>query len=324
MKATTTARIIDILLSPVLMFGWLGSPEFGVAGVAIANLVGQGVGAIFNLEALATGRGNSRLHLSLREYRFDPKLSWRLVRLGLPATVNSIERSAAQVILLGLMSPFGDVALAAYALTQRAQIAVNLGTQGLGNAAGIIAGQNLGAQNVARAKTTVRWALSYVFVVKLIVVATLWTFPTLFLGIFNDDPELLKEGSVWLRILLIGYLAQGPVQVLMQSFQVAGDTVMPMFTTLLAMWVIEVPLAIVLTGAADLVHPFGLTLPFPTFGNLREYGIAVAIVAADFTRLSIYLPYFQWGPWYKKRILEGVRGRGGPEAIDAPLRGGGH
>src|SRR5688572_9495797 len=100
MKATTTARIIDIALSPILMFGWLGTPEFGVAGVAVANLIGQAIGMLINVEALATGRGNSRLHLSLREYRFDGRLCWRLIRLGLPATVNSIERSAAQVILL--------------------------------------------------------------------------------------------------------------------------------------------------------------------------------------------------------------------------------
>jgi putative MATE family efflux protein len=321
MKATTTARVIDFVLAPVLMFGLFGVPAFGVAGAALANLIGQAAGFVINVYALGSGR--SRLHMTLREYRFDPRLSWRLMRLGLPATVNSIERSVAQVILLGLMAPFGDVALAAYSLTQRAQIAVNLGTQGLGNAAGIIAGQSLGAGNVSRARTTVLWALGYVGVVKFFVVGLLFTFPTFFLSIFNDDPELLRTGAIWLRILLFGYFAQGAVQVLMQSFQIAGDTLMPMLTTLLAMWVIEVPLAMMLTGAGERVHPFGLTIPLPTVGNLREYGVAVAIVAADVTRLVIYLPYFAWGPWYKKRILEGVRaGPGAPEPIDAPIRGG--
>jgi putative MATE family efflux protein len=320
MYATTTARVIDLALSPLLMFGLLGSPEYGVAGVAIANLIGQAVGAVINIRNLWVGK--SRLQISLHGYRFDPALSWRIIRLGAPATVNSIERSVAQVLLLALMAPFGDVALAAYALTQRTQMVVNLGTQGLGNASGVIAGQNLGAGRIGRARQTVLWALGYVATVKFFVVGLLFVFPSFFLSIFSDDPELLDVGTVWLRIMLIGYFAMGPVQVLMQSFQTAGDTLMPMVSTLVAMWLFEVPLAIVLSGAPANFHPFGWTVPIPYVTGLGSYGIAWAISIAALVRLAMYVPYFQWGPWYKKRILEGVRGRGGPEAIDAPVRGG--
>jgi putative MATE family efflux protein len=305
MKATTAARLIDLALAPILMFGWLGAPAFGVAGVAVANLIGQSLGAGINVRNLATGR--SGLHVTLAGYHFDPKLIWRLVRIGAPATINSIERSAAQVILLGLMAPFGDVALAAYALTQRTQAVVNIGTQGLGNAAGIIAGQSLGAGSLSRARATVLWALGYVSAAKMVVVGLLFAFPEFFLSIFNDDPELLDVGSNWLRIMLLGYFAMGPVQVLMQSFQTAGDTVMPMVSTLLAMWLIEVPLAIVLSGASENLHPFGWTLPFPSIGGFGQYGVAIAITVAAFFRLAMYLPYFVWGPWHKKRVLEGVR-----------------
>jgi len=113
-------------------------------------------------------------------------------------------------------------------------------------------------------------------------------------------------GSKWLRILLIGYFAMGPVQVLMQSFQTAGDTLMPMATTLIAMWLVEVPLAIALSGSAAQIQPFGLTLPIPTIGNMGQYGVAWAITIAAFFRMSLYLPYFVWGPWTRKRVLEGV------------------
>jgi Na+-driven multidrug efflux pump len=302
------------------MFGLLGTPHYGVAGVAIANLVGQAVGAGINVRNLWVGK--SRLQVSLRGYRFDPQLSWRLIRLGAPATVNSIERSVAQVLLLALMAPFGDVALAAYALTQRTQMVVNLGTQGLGNASGIIAGQNLGAGSVARARQTVLWALGYVTSVKFVVVGLLFVFPTYFLSIFGDDPELLDVGTVWLRIMLIGYFAMGPVQVLMQSFQTAGDTLMPMVSTLLAMWLVEVPLAFMLSGAPQNFHPLGWTVPLPYVTSLGSYGVAWAISAAALVRVAMYVPYFAWGPWYKKRVLEGVRSAPrAPEAFDAPIRG---
>ncbi len=306
MKATTAARLVDIALAPILMFGLLEAPAFGVAGVAVANLIGQTLGAVINVRNLANGR--SGLHVTLRGYHFDPHLIGRLVRIGGPATINSIERSAAQVILLALMAPFGDVALAAYALTQRTQMVVNIGTQGVGNASGIIAAQSLGAGQLTRARATVLWALGYVAVAKLVIVGLLFVFPEFFLKIFNDDPELLHVGRIWLRIMLIGYFAMGPVQVLTQSFQTAGDTLMPMITTLLAMWVIEVPLAIVLSGTAERSG-----VPLPSWGNLGHYGVATAISVAAFFRLAMYLPYFVWGPWHKKRVLEGVRVEPVPE-----------
>jgi putative MATE family efflux protein len=300
MKATMVARVIDLALTPIFMFGLFGFPAFGVAGVAVVNMIAQALGAAINIQCLWTGR--TSLQVTLAGYRFDPQLIGRLVKVGAPASVNSIERSAAQVILLFLMTPFGDVALASYALAQRMQTVVNIGTQGLGNATGVIAGQNLGAGHVDRARKTVLWALGYVSAAKLILVGVVFTFPEFFIRIFNDDADLIEVGSTWLRIMLVGYFAMGPVQVLMQSFQTSGDTVMPMVTTLLAMWLVEVPLAIVLSNGADRVG-----LPFPSFGDLGQYGIAWAITAAAFFRMSMYLPYFAWGPWHKKGILEGVR-----------------
>jgi Na+-driven multidrug efflux pump len=181
----------------------------------------------------------------------------------------------------------------------------------MGNASGIIAGQSLGAGLVSRARQTVLWALGYVTIVKFFVVGLLFFFPATFLSIFNDDPELLETGTKWLRIMLLGYFAMGPVQVLMQSFQTAGDTLMPMVTTLIAMWCIEVPVAIALSGAGEAVHPFGLAVPIPTVWDLGQYGVAWAITIAAFFRVSVYLPYFFWGPWTRRKVLEGVARPGG-------------
>jgi Na+-driven multidrug efflux pump len=99
-------------------------------------------------------------------------------------------------------------------------------------------------------------------------------------------------------------MAMGLVNVLQQSFQIAGDTFMPMVVTLAAMWFVEVPGAMALSGAADQIHPLGLNLPVPTIGSLGHYGVAWAITLAAFFRLSCYLPYFAWGPWWKKRVID--------------------
>jgi putative MATE family efflux protein len=304
MKATMTARVIDLVLSPLLMFGWLGFPEVGLAGPAVSNACSQTVSSAMNIRVLMLG--TSRLQLRLSDYRFDFPLIKRLVRLAVPASISSVERSVSQMLLVVLIAPFGDIALASYALTQRMQNLVNFGTQGVGNASGVIAGQNLGAGNVSRARATVLWALGYVVVIKLVIVGILFTWPTLFLGIFSSDPELLEVGSKFLRILLIGYFSMGIVQVLTQSFQISGDTFMPMVVTLTGMWLVSLPLAMALSGAANLIHPLGLDLPVPTIGHLGQYGVAWAITIDSFFRLCVYLPYFAWGPWWKKRVLDGV------------------
>ena len=197
-----------------------------------------------------------------------------------------MERSIAQIILVGLVAPFGDYALAAYALTRRVEMFANLGSQGLGQAAGVIVGQNLGAEKPERAKQTVLWATGYVLVVKSILGGLIFAFPTLFLSIFNREPELLSTATVWLRIQVAGYLAMGVSQVAMQSFQTAGDTLFPMIVTLATIWGIQQPLAFLL----------------PRIGDLGQYGIAWAISLAMIARLFFYVPYFFWGRWLRVRL----------------------
>jgi Na+-driven multidrug efflux pump len=112
------------------------------------------------------------------------------------------------------------------------EIFANLGSQGMGQASGIIVGQSLGAKQPKRAKETVLWASAYVTVMKSIFGALVFAFPLFFLSIFNQEPELLSVATVWLRIQVAGYLAMGVGQVAMQSFNTAGDTLVPMVVTL--------------------------------------------------------------------------------------------
>jgi len=293
MKATAVVRVAHIILAPFLAFGWWWFPNFGLTGLALANVLAQFLGVVMNFHALF--RGSSRLHLSLQGYRMDFPLLWRIAKLGAPASVNSLERNLAQLIMVRLVAPFGDFALAAFSLTRRVEMFANLGSQGLGQASGIIVGQNLGAGKPERAKQTVLWATGYVMAVKSVFGAVIFAFPLFFLSIFNQEPELLSVAIIWLRIQVAGYLAMGIGQVAMQSFQTAGDTLVPMLVTLFSMYAVEVPLALALTAWTD----------------LGQFGVAWAIVIAMLVRPMIYIPYFFWGPWTKKQVLGGVGGRRG-------------
>jgi putative MATE family efflux protein len=203
MKAQIVTRIFHFALSPLLMFGWGIFPEMGLAGAAIANAVSQLAGVGMNFFALFTG--TSRLHLTFRGYYTDWPLLWQMARIGAPSSVTAMERSLSQLILVGLVTPFGDVALASYSLVSRVQMITNLGSMGVGQASGIMVGQNLGAKKPERAKSAVVWAIAYISAVKLVVVGLLLAFPVLFLSIFSKDVELINTARFWLYIQGVGF-----------------------------------------------------------------------------------------------------------------------
>jgi putative MATE family efflux protein len=280
MKATTVTRLIHIGLSPALVFGWGPLPAMALAGAATANVLSQFVGAGMNFRALFLG--TSRLHLTLTGYKPDFPLLWQIIRTGMPASITQAERNFASLILFGLVAPYGATTLAAFSLTRRVEMLAMMGAMGMGQSAGVMVGQNLGAGKPERAKQSVAWALFFVVLVSAVIVGAMMLFPRPFLQIFNNDAELLDQAVIWLRIQAIGYFVMGTGMVFMQSYNTAGDTLIPMITTLVSIWGVQQPLAFTLPGL-----------------GLGEYGIAWAIVIGQGVRLAIYVPYFFYGRWLR-------------------------
>ncbi|MBI4282484.1 MAG: MATE family efflux transporter [Chloroflexi bacterium] len=309
MKATLTARVMDWVLTPILMFGWLGFPALGLNGVAWVNTLSGFVGFAINSYGLFTG--SSRLRLTFRGYYPDFPLMGRMVKLGLPASGTMAERALTQLFIIGIVARFGDYALAAWSLTRRVEQVAMLGGQGLGNACGVIAGQSIGAGRPERARETVRWAMAYVIPLMLVMGLLFFTFPRFFLSIFNQEPELLAVADTWLRILVVSFLVLAPAQIFQQTFQISGDTVAPMVVVFLTMWFVEIPTAAILSGVAQGWSIFGWTPPLPAITSLGQFGVAWAVVFGMGVRLLLYTPYFFWGPWMHKDILGERRGGGG-------------
>ncbi len=285
MKATLVARSLHIVLTPFLVFGWFGAPEMGISGAAAANIFAQAVGFVWNIHALFAG--NTPLRLSLRGYRLDMPLMGRMLRIGLPASGTQLERGLSELMLVRLVAPFGDIPLAAYALTRRLERLTHIGSMGMGRASGILVGQNLGAGNIERAKRTVRWAVGYVLVIRGFAGVVLLLIPAVFISIFNQDPAFIAVAVIWIRIQAISGMVLGGGQVLQQSFNVAGDTLAPLLITFMSMWVLEVPAAFLLSQ----------------FTPLGQYGIPVAIGLAMFLRLGLYAAYYRTGRWTKVRVF---------------------
>ncbi len=285
LKATTVTRIIHIALTPFLMFGWLGFPEMGLAGAALSNLLAQLAGAGINLYVLF--RGNSHLRLTLRGYRIDYPILWRLLKIGAPASVGGTERAVSQLVLLAIVAPFGDIALAAFGLTRRLEMLANFGSMGVGNAAGIMVGQNLGAREPERARQSVIWGLVLAAAMNSIVAFILLLVPALLVIPFTSEPNVVALTADWLRILGVAAVFMGLGVVFQQSFNVAGDTVTVMIVTFMALVALELPAAWLLS------HPMGV-------GPL---GSAWANVIGMALRAAFFVPVYFWGRWLRIKVI---------------------
>jgi putative MATE family efflux protein len=283
MRATTVTRLFNIALSPMLIFGWLGFPELGLTGAAVAGVVSQSTGSVLNFRALFLG--TSRLKLTFSGYRPDADVLLRLLKTGGPASITNAERSISNLLLVGLVAPFGETTLAAFALTRRIELLAVMGGQGIGNSSGVIIGQSLGARKPERAKATLRWACGYVLIFNLVLIGLMMVFPRLFLSIFTSDPALLDDAAGWLRIMAVGYFFLGLSIVFSQSYSVAGDTLIPMVAVLVSFWLVQQPLAVLLPEA-----------------GLGALGIAWAILIGIAVRMLIYVPYYFTGRWLRVRL----------------------
>ena len=285
MRATMVTRALHVVLSPFLIFGWGWFPEMGLPGSALATVLAQTAGIVINLVALTGGR--SRLHFSLLGDRPDPPLVWRMVKTGTPASIRGLERGMSQLALLGFVAPFGDVALAGYALTRRLEQLTNFGSGGIAQASGVMVGQNLGAGQPDRAKKAIAWALLYVAGMKSFIMAFFWVFAATAIMIFSQDPAVVDLTVTWVRIQLFAALSMGMTIVLQESFNGAGDTLAPMVLTLAGVWLVEVPVAWFLC----------------TQTGLGPLGIGWAAIAGFSARLFFSIPYYFYGRWLRIKVI---------------------
>ncbi len=283
MKISILFRLLHLGIAPALIFGLWIFPELGVRGAAWTSVITQGMGSCVGIWFLVNGR--TRMKLTFRNFSIDPGTIWRLVKIGIPASIAGMERSFANLILVKFISSFGTVAVAAHSLMQRIDGFTNMPATGFGVGAGVLVGQNLGAGKPDRAEKC-GWIATGLFTAIMTVVSILtWFLAPDIVRIFNSEPGLVEIGSVFLRIQIVGYMVFGFVIVLSTALNGAGDTLIPMLVTLLTMWCIQVPAAYFLSrtgiGAAGV-----------------RWGIELGLVF----RGGIYAVYFKKGRWKRKRI----------------------
>ncbi|UCC17205.1 MAG: MATE family efflux transporter, partial [Dehalococcoidales bacterium] len=244
MRITIFFRILHIVLCPFLVFGWWIFPQLGVSGAALTNVLTQSLGGILGFWLLFSGR--TRLRLTLRNFRLDRSIIWRLLKVGIPASITGMQRNLPYLVLVWFISPYGTYAVAAHSIMQRIDNFIRTPAGTLGSAAGILAGQNLGAGQPERAEKG-GWLAVCLFTGVIVIVAIVFLcWPESVIRIFNTESGFVEIASSFLRIQTIGYVLFGLVVGLSMCIDGVGDTMITMLATILTMWVVQIPLAYVL------------------------------------------------------------------------------
>jgi putative MATE family efflux protein len=239
MVVQTATVIINMVLAPLLMFGWLTGHPLGVAGTAQASLIAILVGTLW----LATYfiRATSYLKFS-SELR--PKLrTWaQVLKIGLPAGAEFALVAVYLFIVYSVSKPFGSVAQAGFGIGLRIVQAAFMPVVALGFAVAPVAGQNFGARQADRVRETFRRGTVMAALVMLVFTVLCQVAPEAMIRLFSADPAVIAVGSEYLRIISWTSVASGIIFVNASMFQAMGNTIPPLVASFIRILLVAIPL----------------------------------------------------------------------------------
>ena len=302
MVVGTGSVIINMVLAPFLIFGWITGHAFGVAGAAISSLIAIVVAVIW----FATYFLPKDSYLRFVRADQKPQFAlWRkMLAIGLPAGFEFAMMGAYLVVVYAIARPFGAAAQAGFGIGQRVIQAMFMPAVALGFSVAPVAGQNFGARSRERVVDTFRKAAYMVSAVMVLLVIICLIAPHALIGVFSKDPAVLAVGTEYLRIASWNFVASGLIFVASSMFQAMGNTVPSLVASGTRILLVAVP-AILLSRTAGfqlnwiwylsvgavlvqlalsmllLRREFTRRLTFPAQPKLDNTALASAMVAAE-------------------------------------------
>lgn len=241
MRVLWIANGINIVLNPLLIFGWGPLPELGVQGSAVATNIGRGVGVAVQLYSLFSG--GKHIRLTFAQVRIKLDVLATIIKTSLGGIGQMVVAMTSWIFLMRILADIGSTAVAGATITIRVMMLTMMPAWGMSNAAATLVGQNLGAGQPERAEATV-WKIGYYNMVFLLAVSLVyWLLNDEIMRLFSDDATVVAIGADWLRILSYSYFVYGWWMVSVQAFNGAGDTRTPTLINVVFFWLLQIPLS---------------------------------------------------------------------------------
>jgi putative MATE family efflux protein len=275
---------VTVVSECMLIFGWGPFPPLGVAGSAWGTVLGFGSGVALQAAILLSGKAH--IGINLRNLKPDLPLMRQIIHISLPSTVQMTLRSSSRLVIVGLVGLYGTFATAGYGVANRMLLVALIPGFGLGNAAGTLVGQNLGARKPDRAERNAWWVSIYSAGYMIIAATFLFTFARPLLTLFDPTPQVVGLGTECVRIVAPSMILAIAGVVLARSFDGAGDTVPAAAVNLLTLWGIEV------------VFSYGLA----QWLEMGTTGIWWGRAAANMANGLLFAIWFRLGRWKQREV----------------------
>lgn len=273
----TTVLNIAFDLLFILVFKW------GIEGAARATVVSQGIGMCIALAYV--NNTHPLLSIKKQDMLFDWKLFKESLKIGLPTSVQQCAIALGLIALLGIVNSFGTNTLTAYGAAGKIDTIITQAILTLSGALAAFCGQNIGAGRLDRVKKGVRFTMYTNIALGLLTFAAVYLFGNEMMRIFTKDIDVVAIGKEYLLIIGGFFIVHGALNVYNGALRGAGDTLFPMITSLICLWLIRIPLAYYLSSW------------------LGRNGIWWAIGISITIGLIVTFVYYKMGFWKRRRRI---------------------
>ncbi|PEW76793.1 MATE family efflux transporter [Bacillus cereus] len=277
---------LNMILLPILIFGWLGAPKLDVYGAAYASVISTVITFIVMLVYLKKKNHPLQLDSTVRKYlRMDGELLKLLLRLGIPASINMILVSLSEIAVIAFVNRYGSDATAAYGVVNQVASYVQMPAVSLGITVSIFAAQSIGANQFDRLQKVVKAGIIMNYVIGGVLISLIYLFSRDILSLFLTSQTTIDIAHSLVMITLWSYLIFGHAQIISATMRASGTVLWPTVIGVVSIWLVEVPVAYYLS-----YHT-----------SLGIEGIWIGYPAAFIVSLILQYAYYKLS-WQKKRI----------------------
>jgi len=284
--------LIATALNVVLDIIFVTRFNMGVPGVALATIIAQAISAVLSFIKLM--KMDDSFDLKLKMLKLNKDYVLQLLKLGLPSGLTQAIFSLAMIIVQSLTNTFGEMVIAANVILMRVDAFAMMPNFTFGSAMTTYTGQNIGARKLDRVEEGTKQGTMIAVSTSAVITIIILTFGKYLMSIFTDTKELVDLSMHMMRILALGYVAMAVTQCLSGVMRGAGDTVTPMWISLITTVGIRVPVAY---GIAYLTRS-------PAYPTGRPESIFISLLTAWTMGALITTFFYRRGKWRKKAIID--------------------
>ncbi len=261
--------IINIILDPILIFGWFGLPAMGVTGAAVATVIGQIFAAILGL--YFNHKFNKEIHVSFKGFKPCKEAIGNIYKIGVPSIIMQSIGSLTTFGLNNILLMFSSTAATVFGVYFKLQSFVFMPVFGLTNGMIPIVAYNYGAQNKKRIYQTIKLSAMIAVSIMLVGVVIFQLFPKTLLGLFEASDHMLEIGVPALQTISLSFVFAGFCIVSSCVFQALGNGVYSMLLSMARQIVIILPVAFVFAKL------FGLNMVWFAYPIAEVFSVIICI-----------------------------------------------